>query len=512
MEAELPLVICDGLTISGSCIPPTPSPTPTNTNTPTVTPSLTPCYNPQAYILFDAQTGTTALNSWMVSQGSTFRGMFINGPSTTFATFQSQMNSYISYSGFGVTTFILLPTPITPNQDPIDWITDLDWSATNVWVNMLVPSCAICDGGEYGLMGITDVSFNTTNATYRSFNFYYSGTSIPQGYYRLHTTYSSTGMRLLNGASEYSLSSLVCPTPTPTPSQTPNPVCPTELIITDSQFLDLPNGTYTRSSIYSGGSFSFGYSQESGGTDTLLFTTAPDGNNYPIFQYYDGMKYYTILRRFSGGTDIGFYDHQQTTNPLIVGFVPNPILALGFTTGFTTVDGIRFPPAGLVNDGSLAIITYPVMCPTPTPTSSGGTPTPTPTGTSSGVTPTPTPTNTNTPSSTPEPYCYTITTQQSAPGECFDCPGYFASTTDTIIEFFDGCSGSTITAPFNMNVIAHYSDSSTGTTYISGGTVGSVVIATSDIQCAPLPTCGEVASPTFDFLTISGGTINECCV
>jgi hypothetical protein len=141
--------------------------------------------------------------------------------------------------------------------------------------------------------------------------------------------------------------------------------------------------------------------------------------------------------------------------------------------------------------------------PTQTPTNQV---TPTPTATS--VTPTPTPT----PSSTPEPYCYTLTTQQSAPGECFDCPGYFASTTDTIIEFFDGCSGNTINAPFNMNVIAHYSDSSTGNTYISGGTIGSVVIATSDIQCAALPACGEVASPTFDFITISGGTISECCV
>jgi hypothetical protein len=108
--------------------------------------------------------------------------------------------------------------------------------------------------------------------------------------------------------------------------------------------------------------------------------------------------------------------------------------------------------------------------------------------------------------------CYTITGTTSIPGECFDCPGYFASTTDTFIEFFDGCSGNTIAAPFDMNVVAHYSDSSTGNTYISGGTIGSVVIATSDIECAALPACGEVASPTFDFLTISGGTINECCV
>jgi hypothetical protein len=173
---------------------------------------------------------------------------------------------------------------------------------------------------------------------------------------------------------------------------------------------------------------------------------------------------------------------------------------------------------------------------TPTPTAtSGASPTPTPTNTETptptatlGASQTPTPTNTETPTQTPtntntptptitpsptsEPYCYTITSEQSAPGECFDCPGYFASTTDTFIEFFDGCSGSTISAPFDMNVIAYYSDSSTGTTYISGGTVGSVIIATSDIQCVAPPTCGEVASPTFDFITISGGTISECCV
>ena len=147
------------------------------------------------------------------------------------------------------------------------------------------------------------------------------------------------------------------------------------------------------------------------------------------------------------------------------------------------------------------------VTPTQTPTN---TTTPTPTGTN--TTPTPTSTFTPTPTKTSIPYCYTLTTVQSAPGECFDCPGYFASTTDTIIEFFNGCSGTTISAPFNMNVIAHYSDSSTGNTYISGGTIGSVVIATSDIQCVAPPTCGEVASPTFDFLTISGGTISECCV
>ena len=306
-------------------------------------------------------------------------------------------------------------------------------------------------------------------------------------------------------------------TPTPTPTLTSNFICPTQFSITNSTNPDIINGTYTRSSIYSGGSFNYGYNQESGATDSLIFTTATDGNNYPIFQYYDGVEYHTIFRRFlEAGTNIGFFSQTQSTNPLIYGF-DFPLSANGFGTGFTTFNSIRFPKAGLMEFGLDGVITYPVICPTPTPTSGGTTPTPTPTQTNTGTpsptnTTTPTPTTTRTPTPTPNPYCYTLETVQSAPGECFLCPGYFASTTDTIIEFFSGCSGTTIPAPFNMNVIAHYSDSSTGNTYISGGTVGSVVIATSDIQCVAPPTCGEVASPTFDFLTISGGTITECCV
>ncbi len=110
--------------------------------------------------------------------------------------------------------------------------------------------------------------------------------------------------------------------------------------------------------------------------------------------------------------------------------------------------------------------------------------------------------------------CYTITGTTSIPGECFDCPGYFSSTTDWSIQFFDDCGGTQIPAPFDINVIAHYSDSSTGNTFISSGQIGSVLIATSDIQCAPLPACGEVASPTFDYADVVPvtGSISECCV
>jgi len=123
------------------------------------------------------------------------------------------------------------------------------------------------------------------------------------------------------------------------------------------------------------------------------------------------------------------------------------------------------------------------------------------------------PSTTTTTTTTSIPYCYEITSVQSAPGECFDCPGYFASTTDTFITFYDGCGGTQIAAPFDINVTANYSDASTQSTFISSGTSGSVLIATSDVQCAALPACGEVASPTFVSASVIPvtGSISECC-
>jgi uncharacterized delta-60 repeat protein len=229
----------------GSCVLPTPTPTntstptrtpavtptmtPTNTQTQTQTPSPTPCYQPKAYILFDSQTGSTALNTWMASQGSAFRGMFINGPSLVPATFEEQMNAYISYSGFGPSQYYaLLPQNITPNQDPIIWneVFYPTWEGTFVWVNMFVPTCPICPEGEYGLMGANGFAIHTTNDFRRSIPFYYSGTAIPQGFYRLYTTYAGTDMRLSASGSEYILGSLDCgitPTPSPTRTSTATP-------------------------------------------------------------------------------------------------------------------------------------------------------------------------------------------------------------------------------------------------------------------------------------------------
>ena len=110
--------------------------------------------------------------------------------------------------------------------------------------------------------------------------------------------------------------------------------------------------------------------------------------------------------------------------------------------------------------------------------------------------------------------CYTIETVQSAPGECFGCPGDFFSTTDTILHIFDFCSGSEIFPPVDIFVESRYSDNSTSSLFIPSGSTGSLIIATSDVQCAQLPSCGEIASPTFLSASVIAltGSINECCV
>ena len=143
------------------------------------------------------------------------------------------------------------------------------------------------------------------------------------------------------------------------------------------------------------------------------------------------------------------------------------------------------------------------LAPTTTTTTAAGTTTTT----------TAAPTTTTT-TAAPSTVCYEIETVQSAPGECFDCPGYFASTTDTILHIFTECSGSEIFPPFNISVESRYSDGSTGSLYIPSGSTGSLIIATSDVQCAQLPSCGEVASPTFMSASVVAltGSISECCL
>jgi len=212
-------------------IPPaTPSPTPTltqtttpsPTKTQTQTPSPTFCYEPKAYLLLDAASGSTALSNWMKSfgfTGTSFQGMNLGFPiSTVQSTFEAQMNAYISYTGYGNTTFYIEDEPIVSTTQ-LEHYPEQLWSSTNVWNTWFVPTCPFCDNGSW-----TTWNGAALNSTLYNKTFYYSGSNIPQGYYKILTTYTASNMRSNTQIAYQLIDTLVCPSsPTPTPTLTKTP-------------------------------------------------------------------------------------------------------------------------------------------------------------------------------------------------------------------------------------------------------------------------------------------------
>jgi len=158
---------------------------------------------------------------------------------------------------------------------------------------------------------------------------------------------------------------------------------------------------------------------------------------------------------------------------------------------------------------TLAPTTTTTAGPTTTTTTSGVT-----TTTTAAATTTTTAAATTTTTTISPTTCYTLETVQSSQGECFGCPGFFASTTDTIMKIFTACSGSQIFPPFAINVESRYSDNSTSSLFIPAGYTSSIIIATSDTQCIAPPTCGEIASPTFVSASVVAvsASITQCCI
>ena len=165
------------------------------------------------------------LSSWMVSQGSSWKGYNTvpAAPSLPQATFDAQMNAYISYSGWTGNlasgqepAIISSPIPTTSGgvdsegnakvaytfetvEIPIGAFT----AASNNWVTVFVSTggtngqkySTITNGTSPGAM----VS-RTMNTGYNSLLVNYSGsTNIPAGTYRMYTTYIGSDFRLTTG-------------------------------------------------------------------------------------------------------------------------------------------------------------------------------------------------------------------------------------------------------------------------------------------------------------------------
>jgi hypothetical protein len=141
------------------------------------------------------------------------------------------------------------------------------------------------------------------------------------------------------------------------------------MLIVNSSPGGLPDvAVYARQTLSSGTTFSYGYlSQISYTGGTFVIGTPPDGNNYPVYGFYDGGDWNIIWRAFNGTTDRGWWTIEQSSNPLDTPV--NPIGAqrsLGFNT--VEVSGVRYISPG-TNSGTISpvaldvVIQYPNPCP-----------------------------------------------------------------------------------------------------------------------------------------------------
>ena len=204
---------------------PTVTQTPTNTITPTTTPTPTPTQpGLQAYLFIDRNDVTirTALFNYMLAQGSVFRGFNLTSPSTVPATFSSQMNAYIAYSGWGTSEPSILTSSISTTSSGNDaygnpivaykFQTKQVPSATVpngevAWYTWMVATGAT-NGQKYATIKNGSTSSvgttKTVSTTYNSLIVDYSGsTNIPAGTYRIYTTRPSAGSNIDNTGSDW---------------------------------------------------------------------------------------------------------------------------------------------------------------------------------------------------------------------------------------------------------------------------------------------------------------------
>ena len=212
---------------------PTNTQTPTNTGTPGVSPSQTPTLTQtptptipglQAYLFIDRNDLTirNALNSWMLSQGSSFRGFNITSPSSVQATFDSQMNAYIAYSGWGGSEPTILTAPISTTSGGNDiWGNPIvAYTFQTIQVpNTTVPSSEVAwytwmvatgstNGQKYSTIKNGNANPPATdtglNSSYYNFVFTYTGsTNIPAGVYRVYTTKPGAGLNITNSGNDW---------------------------------------------------------------------------------------------------------------------------------------------------------------------------------------------------------------------------------------------------------------------------------------------------------------------
>jgi hypothetical protein len=197
---------------------PTPTLTPTTTLTPTLTLTPTPTPTPYveyAYLIIEPYSARTRMNSWMLSQGSSWRGYNINAPSVIQPTFDSQFSSYINYSGWSIDAPAIRTAPISFVSGGSDAFGNpilaytfqthevpsalLD-SAEYAWYTWVV-STGATGGQKYSSISnsnSTSLTSRIMNSTYYNMTVNYTGSTIPTGTYRVYSTYGNNAFKIAN--------------------------------------------------------------------------------------------------------------------------------------------------------------------------------------------------------------------------------------------------------------------------------------------------------------------------
>jgi hypothetical protein len=201
----------------------TPTPTITVTPTPTLTPTPSPLPNLYAYLFIEPISGSSAIGSYMYSNGSDFFG-FTNAsqPSQSQVPFSNDMNLYMNYPGWVNGQFPSIKIQSIPQQsggvdsfgNPIAaynfFTTEIPANTvkTAAWYTWIIPNIAINDEIQ------TEIYINSmgnptqqesvgTEPTIYSYVVNYTGTTIPAGIYRVYTTFPNQIFRLNNNNNIY---------------------------------------------------------------------------------------------------------------------------------------------------------------------------------------------------------------------------------------------------------------------------------------------------------------------
>jgi hypothetical protein len=228
-------------------ITPTISQTPTLTPTPTITPSITPTQTvtptrtvtptptvtsegPAAYLFIEPYSGSSSIGSYMYGQGSTFYG-FTNGsrPSISASTFQTDMVSYVNYSGWTngefprlIKGFIRIidggfdsyGNPIIAYNFQTVRVPE-DTVLSKGWYTWIIPTRLTNNEKQIKIdLGVVNPNvFTSVNMepTIYDNTFSYSGPTISHQTYRVYTSYPSKTFELNNNDNLYFRGSLLEP-------------------------------------------------------------------------------------------------------------------------------------------------------------------------------------------------------------------------------------------------------------------------------------------------------------